>query len=243
MDTPQRRHLAPRQLLTRLPEGGAKGSTLYLPSGAVLPADSGLSDVADDLRTIGEESTTGIAVFATDAEVLVVEPPFPIGAVLRFEAIEPAPMVELLERPRAVGVFLLRLGGYSVGFFRGESLIASKTGRRFVKNRHRKGGQSQRRFDRIREKQTDELFDAACEDARRTLTPYEGEIEHAFLGGTRQTVMAFRKECQYFERFGGRLMARLLPVSSDPRLDVLEAIPREVCSSELYVLARAPIAP
>ena len=68
------------------------------------------------------------------------------------------PLVELLERKRCVGVFLLRLGGFSVGLLRDGYVVDSKTDRRFVKNRHRKGGQSQRRFERIREKQIHELF-------------------------------------------------------------------------------------
>ena len=38
--------------------------------------------------------------------------------------------------------FLVRLGGYAIGVFDGEQLVASKVGSRFVKNRHKKGGSS-----------------------------------------------------------------------------------------------------
>ena len=141
-------------------------------------------------------------------------------------------------------MLLLRLGGFSVGFFRGTALVDSKTDQRFVKNRHRKGGQSQRRFDRIREKQVDELFGKACETARETLAQYEAEIEHLFFGGDRHTLQAFHKECSYFERFGARVMQRVLPVPGDPRRASLDAIPREVWSSEIYVVrvdATAPV--
>jgi peptide subunit release factor 1 (eRF1) len=143
--------------------------------------------------------------------------------------------VELLERRRVVAVCLLRLGGFSAGVFRGESLVDSKTAQRFVKNRHRKGGQSQRRFERIREKQVHELFGMACEESREKLGPYEEEIQHVFFGGDRRTLQAFRKECPYYDEvFGSRLMRRVLAVPGDPRRALLEAMPREVWASEVY---------
>lgn len=216
------------RLTRRLPPSGRS---------AFVPPGSGLPDIptfADDAGAVIAASDTGAAVFLADGAVLVVVPPFPIERGQSFDAIEPAPLVELLARPRTVGVFLLRLGGYSVGFFRGESLIDSKTGNRFVKNRHRKGGQSQRRFERIREKQVDELFDDACSTAARVLAPHDAEIEHVFLGGTKQTVAAFRKQCDFFDRYGGRLRARILAVTSDPRHASLEAIPREIWSCDVF---------
>ena len=126
-----------------------------------------------------------------------------------------------------------------MGLFRGETLVDAKTGQRFVKNRHRKGGQSQRRFDRIREKQTFELFGAVCETAREKFDPHEREIEHVLFGGDRRTLMAFRKQCTYFERYGERVMERVLPVPGDPRRAQLERMPREIWSSELYVVAQS----
>ena len=146
------------------------------------------------------------------------------------------PLVELLERPRTVAALLLRRGGFSVGLLRGGAVADSKTDQRFVKNRHRKGGQSQRRFDRIREKQVHELFAKACAEAREKLEPYEQEIEFVFFGGDRHTLQDFRKECTYFERFGDRVMSRVLLVAGDPRRESLDAAPREIWSSEVYTV-------
>jgi peptide subunit release factor 1 (eRF1) len=140
----------------------------------------------------------------------------------------------LLEQQRTYAVLLLRLGGFAVGFFRGGKLIDSKVDQRFVKGKHRKGGQSATRFARIREKQARELFDKACITARDKPTPYEDEIEHVFLGGDRRTLLAFQKECSYFERYRERLRQRLLPAHGDPRLAMLEAMPREVWTSDVY---------
>ena len=198
-----------------------------------------LAEDADRLAGIAEASETGSVLFVRETDVMLIVPPFPVETALDRNAIDPAPLVELLELRRTYAVLLLRLGGFSCGFFRGDALIDSKTDQRFVKSRNRAGGQSQRRFERIREKQVRELFDAACEASRAKLEPYEPEIEHVFFGGDRRTLLAFRKRCTYFERFGARLMRRVLPVAGDPRRASLEAIPSEVWSSDLYIASRA----
>lgn len=227
-----------RQVEARLPADGSAGATAYVVAGAALPEAllAGIDgDDADRLREAASASDTGAVLFVTDGCATLIVPPFPVEAPAVRDGIDTAPLRGLLARPRAIGVFLLRLGGYSCGFFRGDALIDSKTGRRFVKNRHRKGGQSQRRFDRIREKQTHEHFGDACETAKRVLAPYDAEIERVFLGGDRHTLQAFRKECDAFDRYGERLAERVLAVPGDPRRDLLAAMPREVWSCDVWV--------
>jgi hypothetical protein len=66
--------------------------------------------------------------------------------------------------PRAVGVLLVRLGGYAAGVFTGDPpvLADSKVGSRLVHGRSAAGGWSQQRFARRREKQASEALDAAA---------------------------------------------------------------------------------
>ena len=235
--TVERMHLTRLQLLARLPDAGAPGRTSYATPETVPPLD-GLALDADDADRFAEvagASETGSVLFARDAGVTLIVPPFPIEQAVTYSELYPPPLVELLQRPRTVAVCLLRLGGFSVGLFRSDALVDSKADQRFVKNRHRKGGQSQRRFDRIREKQVHELFGMACAESREKLQPYEDEVQHVLFGGDRHTLLAFRKECSYFERFGPRLMRRVLPVPGDPRRASLDLMPREIWSSEVYV--------
>ncbi|HEY7801725.1 MAG TPA: Vms1/Ankzf1 family peptidyl-tRNA hydrolase [Dehalococcoidia bacterium] len=232
----ERLHVSHRELLSKLPEDGTPGTTQYRLPGDVPAADEAL--LGDDARRIIEvaaTSETGSVLCTHAGGATLVVPAFAIETRDDYSEVYAGPLRAVLDRERVYAVLLLRLGGFSVGFFRGAALVDSKTDQRFVKNRHRKGGQSQRRFDRIREKQVDELFGKACETARETLTPYEAEIEHVFFGGDRHTLQAFHKECSYFQRFGARVMQRVLPVPGDPRRASLDAIPREVWSSELYV--------
>lgn len=234
----RRERLTKRQLLARLLDPASSGRTAYRRQGGV-PSFDDLSLADDDrdaLERAAGASPTGNVLFVTAADTMLVAPPFPIEEDFEARAIERQPLEALLERPRVYAVFLLRLGGFSVGFFRGESLIDSKTGQRFVKGRHRKGGQSARRFERIREKHIDELFDKACETAREKLAPYEREVQHVFLGGDRRTLQQFRSVCDYFDGYGGRLMPRVLHVPGDPRKATLEAVPREVWSSDVWTV-------
>ncbi len=236
---PPRQRMSKRQLLAALPDPGSAGSTSYRRAREApnVEAFPGGDDARDAILEIAAASETGSALFVQPARAMLVVPAFPVDISDDFSEIYAQPLIEILDRPRAYAVFLLRLGGFSVGFFRGEALIDSKTDQRFVKNRHKKGGQSQRRFERIREKQVDELFGKACETSRETLLAYETEIQHVFLGGDRHTMQAFRKECSYFDRFGDRLMSAVLHVPGDPRRAVLEAMPREVWSSDVWVVA------
>jgi hypothetical protein len=68
------------------------------------------------------------------------------------------------QAPRAVGVLLVRLGGYAAGVFTGYPpvLADAKVGSRLVHGRSAAGGWSQQRFARRREKQASEALDAAA---------------------------------------------------------------------------------
>ncbi len=226
------------RLLSLLPADSSPGTTTYMLPGERLAIDAPWLDLdaRDRLDATAQESDTGSVLFVRETELMLVLPPFSVEASLSAATIATTALSDLLQRPRIIAALLLRRGGYTVGFFRGALLAASKTDRRFVKNRHRKGGQSQRRFDRIREKQIFELFGKACEDLQGTLAPYEREIEHMFIGGDRQALIAFRKQCDYLDRtFGTRVMSRHLPVTGDPRKASLDAVPRDAWSSEVWV--------
>jgi hypothetical protein len=178
------------------------------------------------------DSETGAVFFWTEARRVVVLPPFPLREARCRAGCDPLPLRSLLSKPRSVGVVLLRLGHYAVGLFEGERLVDSKTGKRFVKGRHKAGGQSAQRFVRIREKQIREMFDKACEAVQARFEPVERELDHVFLGGDRHTLGAFLKRCPYLRRLEDRTMKRLLPVAR-PGQAALEAMPREIFKSQV----------
>ena len=132
----------------------------------------------------------GSARFELDEAVLTITPPFGLEHEGEYDVLRVEPLLEALETEPTVAVLLVRMGGYAVGVFEGEQLVASKVGTRFVKGRHKKGGSSANRFRRRREEQERELIDAAAEEAARVLGPWRERVEHVALGGDRTAVVA-----------------------------------------------------
>jgi peptide subunit release factor 1 (eRF1) len=168
---------------------------------------------------------------------MAVAPPFPVDEDAVAEGFDTGPLVELLTIDRTVGVVLLRLGRYAVGIVRGEKLLASKSGSRYVKNRHRKGGSSQHRFERSRERLIRELFDKTCQTARDVFEPREARLDYLLLGGERHTVADFEKRCGYLRRSGVEVLRRRLEVDRPGKV-ALEKIHREVWKSRIYEFSR-----
>ena len=98
-------------------------------------------------RLTALEGTPARAVYAggsarieLDESVLTVTPPFGLEHEGEYDVVRAGPLLDALEAAPRVAVVLVRMGGYAVGVFEGERLVASKVGTRFVKGRHKKGG-------------------------------------------------------------------------------------------------------
>ena len=205
------------------------GRTYCLPPGAAPPADAALDD---PLAAAVRDSGTGAILFRSADETHAVLPPFPVETAATIEGWDAGPLLALLDRPRTVLVLLLRLSGYAIGVFEGERLAQSKTGSRFVKARHKKGGSSSGRFARRREGQARALMDKAAETFQQQAEAYEGAFDHLLLGGDRLTLLAFQKRCPYLERLEGIRLPRILNVD-DPKLETLRSLPRLIYTSRV----------
>ena len=200
-------------------------------------------------RTIGRENirkrlaplegTPGRTVYAngevlieSEAEHLLVRPPFGLRHRGEYDHVRVSPLLEEIAQDHLVGALLVRLGGYAVGVFDGETLIASKVGSRFVKNRNRKGGSSSNRFRRRREEQARALAKEAAEVASSLFAPWQDRIEFTALGGDRaavEAVLASRAELTWLRK---RAVERFFPVV-DPRQRVLERLPYDLYAVEV----------
>lgn len=174
----------------------------------------------------------GSARFELDEGELVVTPPFGLEEEGEHEVLRVQPVLDALLAEPTVAVLLVRLGGYAVGVFEGERLVASKVGSRFVKGRHKKGGSSANRFRRRREEQERELVDAAAEEAARVLAPWRGRVEHVALGGDRSAVgrvLAAHPDLAWLEPLA---LERFFDVP-EPRQRVLEALPYQLYAAKV----------
>lgn len=221
-------------------EDPAKLTLVVAPSGRLdgysVPAE--VQTWLDDHAQVVRRSVTGAVIFWSSDRVYLIEPPLPISCSVLLRGWRPEPLTTLLAGRYRLGVILLRLGGYAVGLFENDKLIVSKTGGRFVKGRHRKGGQSQRRFERTREKQIQELFDAACAVARERLGPAVPTLDYLFLGGDRRTLQAFLKRCPFLKGLAAKTVGRILNVP-EPRYDILAAVPQEIWKSRVWSFQKA----
>jgi peptide subunit release factor 1 (eRF1) len=141
-------------------------------------------------------------------------------------------LLEQLAENHLVAALLVRLGGYAVGVFDGETLVASKVGSRFVKGRHKKGGRSSNRFRRRREEQARVLVEEAARVAVTVLGPWRDRVEFAALGGDRtaiEAVLAAQPELAWLR---DRALERFFTVP-EPRLRVLERLPYDLYAAEV----------
>jgi peptide subunit release factor 1 (eRF1) len=174
----------------------------------------------------------GAARFETEAETLLVRPPFPLRHTAEYEVVRVTPLLEEIGEDHRVGAVLVRLGGYAVGVFEGERLVASKVGQRLVHGRHRAGGSSANRFRRRREEQARVALLDAGDVAERILDPERGRLDAVALGGDRTAVrrmLELKPELAWLEELA---LDRFFTVP-EPRLTVLERLPYDLYAVEL----------
>jgi len=95
---------------------------------------------------------TGMVLFRRDEELTVIEPPLPFSMDAIMQDQDTLLLEDIFDVPKTVAVVLVRLGRYAVALMDGQELVETKTEGRQMKNRHKAGGSSQRRFERSRER-------------------------------------------------------------------------------------------
>ena len=175
--------------------------------------------------------THNVTFTAPDGAVAECHPPFPESLTWPAAdgdgpAVITAAVAAHVATPRAVGVLLVRLGGYAAGVFTGypPGLADAKTGSRLVHGRSAAGGTSQHRFARRREKQARQALGAAADTAAAVFAPFAGRLDAVVLGGDRRAIAGLRDDPR-LKPYYDVAVERFLAVP-DPRLAVLRGTPR-----------------
>ena len=169
-----------------------------------------------------------LTLTAADGAVLECDPPFP---PLDGKGVEG--LLAHVRRERVVGVLLVRLGGHAAGVFSGRRLVDSKVDNRFVKGRHKKGGSSQRRFERRREDQARMSLEQSADTAARVLLPHRADLDALVVGGDRAALREVLGDIR-LRPLRALLVEDVLDVP-EPRLRVLEATPDAFLATRLTV--------
>ena len=192
------------------------------------PAGYTLSEEWEWLPRSAKESENGIVLITAEVRPSAPQPrtallpPFPIGTASESNSFDD--LRSFISEPRTLGIILLRLGHFAVGIAEDGILVTTKTGSRYVKGQHRKGGQSSNRFRRNREKWIRELFDQAGEIATSRFRDYPGRIDHLALGGDRVVLGRFLKRVKLPDDLPERVLPDRLRVDRPGRAALDSAV-------------------
>jgi hypothetical protein len=182
-----------------------------------------------------EISATAVVVRAADGSTATVSVPFPPLSVQPADTF--GGLREHAARPRTLGLFLVRRGGYAAGVARDGKLVESKVGSRHVQGRTAAGGWSQQRFARRREGQTREAAGAAADTAFRILVPHLNDLDALVTGGDRAMVSAALEDSR-LSVLRSLVAEPFLPVP-DPRRSVLESAVAAAYAVRIHVVEPA----
>jgi hypothetical protein len=226
-------------LLNGLETAGEQAVSIYLPPGLAESdirelVDNALpmQDIAAEIAGMATISPTGAVILWGISQKLLIRPPFPLTARFISPDVDVEPLRSMLESTCTIALILVRLGAFAIGVCQGEQLVTSKTGTGLVHGRHRKGGSSQRRFERRRENQAREFLERVCGHARQQLEPYGSEISYLVYGGARTTIQSLKKLCPFLSQFEGHTLPPMLNIPR-PRRTVLETAITNVWASTI----------
>lgn len=194
----------------------------------MLPAGYSLNEKWYSLPRSAHDSENGIVLISVETPpleqrpFLALLPPFPIVSASESSSFDD--LRNFVSEPHAIGIILLRLGHWAVGIAEDGDLVTTKTGSRYVKGQHRKGGQSSNRFRRGREKWIRELFDQAGEVASSRFSEYPGVLDFLSLGGDRVVLGQFLKRVNLPERLGERVLPNRVAVDQPGRKALDDAV-------------------
>jgi peptide subunit release factor 1 (eRF1) len=177
-------------------------------------------------------SRMGAALFWNPSHMYLVLPPFPITEEYVTNGYDVGLLRSLLSRDYLIALVLVRLGAYSIGVCRGRELLDSKTGTGLVHARHKKGGSSQARFARHREKQIEQFLNRVSGHVQEHIEPYARSVDYLVYGGARTTILSLRKRCPFLSQFENRILRMLLDIP-EPRQAVLEKAIGTVWSTDV----------
>jgi peptide subunit release factor 1 (eRF1) len=210
-----------------LPQGTSKARVENL-LGKVFAANAVPRGVAE----IMAGSEMGAALFRSPPQTYLVLPPFPIAEEYITGGYDVGLLHSLLSQDFLIGLVLVRLGSYSIGVCRGTELLDSKTGTGLVHARHKKGGSSQARFARHREKQIEQFLTRVCGHVREHIEPHARSLDYLVYGGARTTILSLRKQCPFLGQFDDRILRMLLDIP-EPRKPILEKAVGTVWSTDV----------
>lgn len=203
----------------------------------MIPRGYSLGEDWESLPKSAQSSENGVVLISVVDSLTGVRPrlaflpPFPIGDASESNSFDT--LRQHMVNHHTIAIILLRLGHWAIAIAEDGELMVTKTGSRYVKNQHKKGGQSSNRFRRGREKWIRELFDQAGEVATARFRDYPGHLEYLAMGGDRVVLSQFLKRIKLPDGLGDRALPNRISVDQPGRKALDDAV-RDAWSYRMY---------
>ncbi len=149
------------------------------------------------------ESPTGIALFydlkSTGMTPQIVVPPFMIleSQWKRDYAFDTTQLQEILDTNRVICILLAHAGESFIGISDRERVIEYKIVRSSVKEKHTKGGMSQRRFERLRDEDIRHHGEKARSAFEALIAGYKSELEMVVASGEHNLIKMITRDNEF----------------------------------------------
>jgi hypothetical protein len=177
-------------------------------------------------------SKTGVVLFWNAKRIILTSPPFPILMDHFTQGCYVDPLRNILERDHKIALILIRLGTYAIGLSKGLTLVESKVGKGLIHRRHKKGGSSQQRFRRHREKQIESFLNRVCEHINCIIKPENHLFDYLIYGGAQTTILQLKKHCPVLKKFDQNTLPPLLNIPN-PNKIVIEGMLKRIWLSHI----------
>jgi len=206
-----------------------------------------LSVAIDRLSDISKIPPNGLVIFSGEDEdsgefmCMVFSPPDPITIYFyRTDKYFHTEFLEVMvEESDVYGLVIIERDEATIGLLKGASLIVLEELEGYIPGKHSKGGQSQRRYDRIIEELVDEFYKRVGEAVNSNLLPYleSGKLKGILVGGPGYAKNDFVKGDYIDYRLKERILNPLIDVSAqgEPGLKELVMKAYDIIKGHRYV--------
>lgn len=155
-----------------------------------------ISRAMEALKKYKKVPENGLVIFAgnvsnnpskSDVRLWVIEPPEPVPVrIYRTEkSFVLEPLKEIVENKDVYGILIVEKDHGTIGILSGKNLMVLDEVSAQVPGKTRAGGQSARRYERLREQAVHEFFKRFADHAKKALLPYyeSGKLKGIIVGG------------------------------------------------------------
>ena len=191
------------------------------------------------------ESPTGLALFYDMKRLgmvrMLMTPPFPIGeSKWKLDRVfDTAQLQELLEHNQVFCILLAHAGESFIGISNRETFIDYKIVRSSVKEKHTKGGWSQRRFERLRDEDVKHHAEKARAVFEALVDDYKNELKMVVASGEHNLIKEITGGGDSGYRYPFPLLIRSIDSKAKIEKHNIDKIRVLMWSARWYILASA----